>query len=435
MGRIYWLKECRGAEAGDYLALAARAGVATALALPKEGPALAVLVALVVVAVEGWGPGSGTRLAICSTLLFNLLLGHLDGHHLAGGQAFLDLRVEVIGNPNLHQSLLERFALLDINEPLHDARIHVLLGEYRGERNGGHVGHRGDGDFDVGGHARAHPRVDVLEQDSGGITLDIVLDGRLRIDALDHAGNLEASDGLHGDFDHFVSLDSRNVRLINLGVDNHGAQVGDGKDLGAAVEAARTGNGLSHGDRPGEDGAIEGGANFGLGEVFLGDRQVPLGAFKRVLGEVKLSLGVVIQLLGNELIRQQLLGPFEIPLGLLEAQPCLVDIGQVGRLFLLQLFVIQLEQQSALLDDVAHIHRKTIDLAIDFRPDRDLLGGADLAGRADREVDIAQLNGSGGGTRGGQFRQVGLLPILPIGIAADGCANQRYPQNPLFHSR
>ena len=162
------------------------------------------------------------------------------------------------------------------------------------------------------------------------------------------------------------------------------------------LKPSGAGDRLADRNRAGQHRAIKGGADFRLGQVLIGDGQRPLGAFERVLGQVVGGLGVVVDLLGDELVGQQLLRPLVVAFGLFQVQLRLLDVGEIRRALLLEFLVVQLEQQVAFLEAVAQVHRQQVHLAVDFGAHGHLLGGGDLAGGIDGEVDVAQLGGGGG---------------------------------------
>ena len=117
---------------------------------------------------------------------------------------------------------------------------------------------------------------------------------------------------------------------------------------------------------------------------------VALGTFEGVLGQFVGGLGVVVDLLGDELVGQQLLRAFEVALGLFQIQFSLIDVRQIRSAFLLKFLVVQFEQEVALLDAVADIDRQGNDFAIDLRPDGDLFRGPDFSSRRDGKIDAPE---------------------------------------------
>ena len=228
-------------------------------------------------------------------LLLALFFGQLQRDDFAGLEALLDFGAGVIGDAHFDVALLEGLALLHIDEALHLAGIRVLLGKHGRQRHGGHVVRRGDGDFDIGRHARADALVHVLEHDAGRVAFDVVLDDRLGRDALDGARRPQAGHGFDGDLDRLAHLEAGDIGLVDLGVDDHVVEVGDGEDFGAAVEAVGAGDRLADRNRAGQHRAIKGSADFRLGQVLISDRQRALGAFEGVLGQVVGGLGVVVE--------------------------------------------------------------------------------------------------------------------------------------------
>ena len=99
----------------------------------------------------------------------------------------------------------------------------------------------------------------------------------------------------------------------------------------------------------------------------------------------------------------------------------------------LQFLVVELEQQGALLDAVADVHRQFFDLAVDLRAHGDLLGRADLAGGVDGKVDVARFDHRGGRALRSGGGGSGFLPVLPAVVAADSYAEDHYQDDELFH--
>ncbi len=127
--------------------------------------------------------------------------------------------------------------------------------------------------------------------------------------------------------------------------------------------------------------------------MLIREGKVGLGAFERVLGQVKGRLGVIIDLLRDELAVQQLLRPLVIALGLLQVQPGFLDVREIRGALLLEQLIVQPKQQRVLLDVVADVHRQLQHQAVDLRADGDLLGGGNFTRGINCEVDVTPLDG------------------------------------------
>src|SRR5206468_7289380 len=84
----------------------------------------------------------------------------------------------------------------------------------------------------------------------------------------------------------------------------------------------------------------------------------------------------------------------------------------------LEITVVELAKQVALLDFVADIHRQFHDATIDLGPDRNLVGRADVTRGADGELNVARFGDGGGGSAvvaifGGASRRVFPNQIAP----------------------
>ena len=148
-------------------------------------------------------------------------------------------------------------------------------------------------------------------------------------EALDFACRHETGHRLDRHLDRFAYLQTGHISLVDLGIDDHGVEVGNRENFGAAVEAVGAGDGLTHRNRAGQHRAVEGCADFRKGQVRISDRQRALGAFERILRQLVGRLGVIVGLLRNELVGQQLLRALVVTFGLLQAQLGLFDVGEI----------------------------------------------------------------------------------------------------------
>jgi len=334
-----------------------------------------------------------------------------EGNDLAFGETGFDLSLEKVRDPDDHGAAFERFAGFDEDVAF------TLLAEDGGERDRENVVGGRNRDGNAGGHAGLDARINFFEHDAGGVTLDVIAEGGLGSDALDLALDLEAGDGVDLDIDLHAALEAGDVGLIDVGIDHHGAEVGDREDLGATVESAGAGDGLAGGDGAGQDGAVEGRHDPGAGEAFLREGQVFFGSFDGVEGDlmildgrfVALAAGLV-GLFGEEFCLEQFLIPFVVAFGLVHVDAGLVEL-ELGVLDLFlsgldlefEVAVVEGEEQGALLDLVADVDGQFADATVDFGANGNLFCGTDFAGDSDREVHGASFDDGGGGPLVGGF--------------------------------
>ena len=96
-----------------------------------------------------------------------------------------------------------------------------------------------------------------FDHDPDGKTFDVVLERGLRRNALDLAHDLQPGHRFHLRRYFLPHLQPGNIRLVDVRVDDHLVQVGDGQNFGPAAESARPGDRLTDRDGPGQYGAIE----------------------------------------------------------------------------------------------------------------------------------------------------------------------------------
>ena len=162
-----------------------------------------------------------------------------------------DLGVGIVGHADDDRPSLELFFVLDEDEPFAASVKTAASG------TASDVVRRGNRDAKDGRHAGPHARVDVFDGDAGGEALDAILDHGLRRDAFDDAAHFHAGHGLGLDLHFAPLLEADDIGLVDVGVDHHVVEIGDGHDLGAAVEPAGAGNSLAEGNRAGQHRAIE----------------------------------------------------------------------------------------------------------------------------------------------------------------------------------
>ena len=153
-------------------------------------------------------------------------------------------------------------------------------------------------------HAGTHALVDFLDRDAGGEAFDAVLDHRLRCDSFDAAFHFQSRHGLDLDFHFLAGLKANDVGLVDVRVDDHFVEVGDGHHLGAAVEPAAAGDGLPERNRPGQHGAIERREDFGFAKTIIEQLQGGVGAGEDVGGEFEFGPGVFKDFLRDEVVRE-----------------------------------------------------------------------------------------------------------------------------------
>ena len=283
-------------------------------------------------------------------------------------------------------------------------------------------------------HARPNARVNVLQQDARGEAFNIVFDGGLRRDAFDVAGNFQAGHGFDLHLDLLPDLEPGHVRLIDVRVDDHFVQVGDGQHFGAAVESAGTGDGLSDRNRSRQNGAIEWGQDFRLGQLVFDQVKRLIGAVEGVAGQLILRLRVLEEFLRDKFVGIELFGPFVVALRLLQLQFCRFDFDQFRRAIRLQVLVVEREQHAVLFDPITNVHRQREDFAVDFRPDRNLVGRADFPRRADGEMNVASFHHRGSGMRVGRRGARAREGVAPF-LESPGAPGQHHSQNdPFLHA-
>ena len=139
-------------------------------------------------------------------------------------------------------------------------------------------------------------------------------------DAFDGAGDLQSRHGFDLHLDLLPNLEPSHVRLVDVSVDHHFIQVGDGQHFGAAVEPAGTGDSLSDRNGPRQHRAIEWSQDFRLGQLVVEQLQRLFRPVEGVAGQFILRSCVVEQLLRNEFVRVELLGALVIPFRFLQLQ-------------------------------------------------------------------------------------------------------------------
>src|SRR5947208_3134897 len=93
-------------------------------------------------------------------------------------------------------------------------------------------------------------------------------------------------------------------------------------------------------------------------------------------------------------------GPFEVTGGFLKGKFRAINFRHPLGAFDLKILIIESAEQFALADFVADIDWQLGNASVDFRANRNLVGGTDVARRVDNKANIARLNDSGGRPRG-----------------------------------
>src|SRR3954451_23015986 len=122
-----------------------------------------------------------------------------------------------------------------------------------------------------------------------------------------------------------------------------------------------------------------------------------------------------------------------VALSLFDTEFGAFDFGEIGGAFLLEFFVIQLEEQGALFHGVANVNGESVDLSVDLRTNRDLLGRANLTGGINSETNVAQLHRGNGGTTGRDRSWPTFLPVIPNRVSAEPSPEKGDKDNPFFH--
>src|SRR5262245_16122409 len=141
--------------------------------------------------------------------------GFVQGDNLTGSQAFDDLRVRIVRDAEQHRTAFELVLVLD------EDKAFAAFGEHRGQWHGQDVVGRRHRNAEDGGHARTHARVDALDGDAGGESLDAVLDDGLGRDALHDALHPYAGHGLGLNLQLASVVEADDVGLVDMGVDDH----------------------------------------------------------------------------------------------------------------------------------------------------------------------------------------------------------------------
>ena len=126
-----------------------------------------------------------------------------------------------------------------------------------------------------------------------------------------------------------------------------------------------------------------------------------------------IGFGILISLLGNQLLGEKSFVGFKIALGFSQLQFGACDFGVARGDLNLEVLIVESKQQTSFAHFITDIDQQLVDAPVDLRTHGHLLSRPNLARDGDRESDIFAF----GNGRRGMFRflvfELVLLPTFP----------------------
>ena len=204
---------------------------------------------------------------------------------------------------------------------------------------------------------------------------------------LHKAHKLLAGVGVHGKLHGHAFLDAADIGFIHVGGDLHLVEVvGDGEERGGTHTCR---NGLSRGNFPGDDHAIDGGGDGGIAQVLFRALQGKIGVVKGLFRLPVGKLRLLQVILGRVTFGGQALVVFKVQPGLVEGQPGFVHLEARGFQVGAEDLRIQFGKELAFAHPVVKILVNLVDAAGDFGAHLHQLIGVDGAGGGHHFTDRA----------------------------------------------
>src|SRR5229473_4008353 len=357
----------------------------------------------------------------------------LQNDFLLLAEALEDLRLHAVGDAELHAKFF--LALVGLGVGDLDRGLSLLVVNQRGFRDHQDIFLFFEEDFGIGAHVGLELPARVRDRDAHFKSGDVVLLLTERRNLGDLAGEFLVLEGFHDDARGLTEKNLADVRFIDLALHVNFADVAEGHDQGglraehqdgtdrvADIYVAREDQAVNRADDRGvaqiflrvfERSPGLRHLSFGFGNFCFGDGEGALRANLLVQRELIVFLRVLDETLGHHAIFVHLFGALHIELQERHIRAFRIDLvalqcgfGRIQRRFGglqvctggafggLELDLVELRKQLALLHTFAVIHVKFFHDAAGFGLDLHFGKGLNLAGGYDHARQVTALRGS-----------------------------------------